>query len=581
VSMSTGGEYEARSSYSSALSASDSDSEFASDAEEVSDSELEWLENDLQEIMKCEGPESKTHNLFVVLQKSISEVRAITNKGKPARRTGRDSGLGSNSPPTGKNPPMKVMKSPVDNEKAFWRTKVAFSTLNDYRSSDDEDYESGDELPPMEKTRRRRRQSNVSTASITSSKASRRNRKSSVSEAGAKPNKEDLLPYWVRAISVPEEYDEQTGLFVPVDKFYNEDQDEDYDFPFLVTKELHEAGYLKPNYYYAESEEETEEEEDLDDEDDKEGKAVDKAEDKSEDKAEDKAEIEVPEQKAVAEVKDDLEAELKLLLEDAKKDLEDDLIEGKHRESGGPVQKSPEKIVVTKPDSEETAEVVEIEPPVPALPPLPAGATRKIWYQRDYMLFAENILGDNFASDVESDVDVEYVPPPVILEDELDYDEYDPEEVIEQSELTGLAEDLKVDLNLAANMVPIWVHVDSVKARKERAVAAAAEAERLRIEKEAALAAAQKAAAENEEAKKAAAAAAEKEGVVKEDLEKDPSLKKLSLAELEGAVQEIADGANNSVVKKLTRAKIEAETKESKEALDLKKSPKKSVGAES
>ena len=35
--------------------------------------------------------------------------------------------------------------------------------------------------------------------------------------------------------------------------------------------------------------------------------------------------------------------------------------------------------------------------------------------------------------------------------------------MIEQSELTGLAEDLKVDLNLAANMVPIWVHVDSVK----------------------------------------------------------------------------------------------------------------------
>ena len=41
-----------------------------------------------------------------------------------------------------------------------------------------------------------------------------------------------------------------------------------------------------------------------------------------------------------------------------------------------------------------------------------------------------NTQGDNFASDVESDVDVEYVPPPVILEDELDYDEYDPEEVV-------------------------------------------------------------------------------------------------------------------------------------------------------
>ena len=32
-------------------------------------------------------------------------------------------------------------------------------------------------------------------------------------------------------------------------------------------------------------------------------------------------------------------------------------------------------------------------------------------------------------ADVESDEDESYVPPPVILEDELDYDEYDPEEV--------------------------------------------------------------------------------------------------------------------------------------------------------
>ena len=31
--------------------------------------------------------------------------------------------------------------------------------------------------------------------------------------------------------------------------------------------------------------------------------------------------------------------------------------------------------------------------------------------------------------DVESDEDESFVPPPVILESELDYDDYDPEEV--------------------------------------------------------------------------------------------------------------------------------------------------------
>ena len=32
------------------------------------------------------------------------------------------------------------------------------------------------------------------------------------------PEKKPELPYWIRAISMPEEYDETTGNFVPVDK---------------------------------------------------------------------------------------------------------------------------------------------------------------------------------------------------------------------------------------------------------------------------------------------------------------------------------------------------------------------------
>ena len=37
--------------------------------------------------MQKEGPESKTHSLFVVLQKSLSEVRAVTSKGKVGKKS--------------------------------------------------------------------------------------------------------------------------------------------------------------------------------------------------------------------------------------------------------------------------------------------------------------------------------------------------------------------------------------------------------------------------------------------------------------------------------------------------------------
>merc|ERR1719239_1633537 len=272
---------------------------------------------------------------------------------------------------------------------------------------------------------------------------------------------------------------------------------------------------------------------------------------------------------------EDLEEELKELRKEATEELDEALLEGKHRESVGPVAKSPEKIIVTKPDSEETAEVIDIPPPPPAAP---AGATRKIWYQRDYVRFVESLRvvdAMEMLADVESDEDESYVPPPVILEAELDYDEYDPEEDIGAEELSGLAEGVKEPLHKTVNMVPIWVHVDSVKARKERAVAAAAEAERIRVEKEAELAAAQKAATEKKEA-----AQKEKAAEVKEEAEKeaqsDCGSRKLSLAELEEAVQEIADGTNAAGSSKVTRAKV-LETKEGHTTDKKSSSPKKSA----
>ena len=71
----------------------------------------------------------------------------------------------------------------------------------------------------------------------------------------------------------------------------------------------------------------------------------------------------------------------------------------------------------------------------------------------------------------EEDVhDNEYVPPAVIFDEDCDYDEFDPDEVIPEEELTDIQkefdymkENLKMDLAKTGNYIPIWVHVDSVE----------------------------------------------------------------------------------------------------------------------
>merc|ERR1712142_1393985 len=52
------------------------------------------------------------------------------------------------------------------------------------------------------------------------------------SRVGDRTERKNSLPYWVRALTLPEEYDETTGKFLPVDKNYNEQRDPDYVPPF-------------------------------------------------------------------------------------------------------------------------------------------------------------------------------------------------------------------------------------------------------------------------------------------------------------------------------------------------------------
>jgi len=539
ISMSTGGDYEPRGSTYSTASAESEDSDDAtedSEAEQVSDSELEWLENDLDEMIKKDGPEAKTHSLFLRLKESLTDVRTRGQKKKATREgPAGDSGMESTgtTPNKGKNVPMKTPTKNEKEEEVFWRTKVAFAKIDEnYRSSDDEDYESGDEIQIFGGGRRRRRQSStVSAAALTSGAAPTRTRRqrSSAASVSEKPDERNgdgtapvsekaegggrgedrTMPYWVRAVSMLEEYDEQSGMFVPVDRNYKEENDPDYVLP--LTDDEYEEEIKSPKPEEKEPAEDKPDEVKSDDIKPEEGEAA---------VATPASEKEGEEEKKPEE--DDLSEELKLLIEESTQELPEDLLEGKHRGSAQ-TQKSPEKIVVTKPEGEETLEVVDIEEP------------HKIFYAANYLKFAQQLNEDYLPSDSESLADPEFVPAPVIYDEDLDYDEYDPDEEIDPAEVSGLAEDLKKDLQKEANMIPIWVHVDSVKERKARAVEDRAERERERLEKEALLAAAQKTAAETPETP----AAPEKDG---EDAAPDNA----------------GSSDKEELSEKVTRAKVEA-----------------------
>jgi len=540
ISMSTGGDYEPRGSIYSTASAESEDSDEAtedSEAEQVSDSELEWLENDLDEMIKKDGPEAKTHSLFLRLKKSLTDVRTSGPKKKATREgAGGDSGMESTgtTPNKGKNAPLKTpTKSDKEKEEeVFWRTKVAFAKIDEnYRSSDDEDYESGDEIQIFGGGgRRRRRQSSTVSASVTGGATRTRRQRSSATSVSEKPEGRDrdrtesvqsdkheaaggrgdrFMPYWVRAVSMLEEYDEESGMFVPADRNYKEEHDPDYVLP--QTDDEYEEEIKEDKKFDEKPEEKAGDTKPEDKPEDESTAAASATKEDGEDKldGEDKPEEE------------DLAEELKLLMEESTQELPEDLLEGKHRGSA-PAQKSPEKIVVTKPEGEETLEVVEIEEP------------HKIYYPANYVKFAQQLTEDDLPSDTESLADPEFVPAPVIYDEDLDYDEYDPDEEIDASEVSGLVEDLQKELHKEANMIPVWVYVDSVKERKARAVEERAQREQERLEKEALLAAAQSAAQK-------ASAASEKED---EDAAAAPD--------------DAGSTDKEEVSEKVTRAKVEA-----------------------
>jgi len=526
--MSEGGNYEPLSeSEIDFVSDNSTSSEDESEGVAVSDGELEWLEKELNDLIVKEGPEARTHGFLINLKQNLSEVRATRStsaKAKTPTRQRHDSGLGSNPTTPRDNLSLKVGKRGADSS-VFWRTSAALASIEEgYRSSEDEDYESGDEVHSIEiSPARKRRQSTMSSASTKSTR--NRNRKSSVATDG--DSNVSQLPYWVRAVSLPEEYDQESKMFVPVDKYYNEEKDPDYILPLTDYEEEEEQGQ---EIIEIDEKKEKEESENGD------GKGDSPKVETEGDSA--KSQPEKTEKAEKLEVKECLEEEVKLLLKEAEEELDEALLEGKHRESEKQLP-TPEKIVVNKPESEgeEVVEIITIpEPP----------RNYNTWLPRSYTKFLENLQVDLPEEDVH---DNEYVPPAVIFDEDCDYDEFDPDEVIPEEELTDIQkefdymkENLKMDLAKTGNYIPIWVHVDSVEARKEKAIVDITRREEERKEKEAALKAAQEKEAAKEAAREVAAAAAKKTGgstAPAEEADSENPTRKLSLKGLEGTVKEL------------------------------------------
>jgi len=207
----------------------DSDSDSGSEGG-ISDGELEWLEKDIGSIIAKEDPQAKTLKLLSDVQSQLGTVRV---KKGGVKKKGVVKSFRSGYTPMG------------NSSESFWRMKKLLASVDaGYNSEDDPDYEPGDEVEQVRKPReisdtadssftsgvvtsepgrigqRRRVDTNASSASV-----GRRSDRVHAESGGRK------LPYWVRAVSLPEKFDPELGKFVAVDKGYLEEKDPDYELP--------------------------------------------------------------------------------------------------------------------------------------------------------------------------------------------------------------------------------------------------------------------------------------------------------------------------------------------------------------
>jgi len=371
----------------------------------VTDGELEWLEKDLGTIIEQEDPQTKTLKL-------LKDVQVELTSSREKRKGGNNGGI-------------KLLKAGYNKMKTdaedFWRMRRVFATCIDnqqYNSDSDPDYQPGDDIEEV----RRPRQSSESggeTASVATGPGSvgRSRLSSATSLATSVGRRSDRvraesrgkkLPYWVRAISLPEKFDPELEKFVPLDKKYSEEGDPDYVLPVSDVDE--QTG-------------------DSSEDDENEGK-------------------------------DEVD-EVKLLIEEATKELSAELKEGKHKSLSKVV--SPVKVTLTP--SKEGADGEEVDEKI-----LTMESDDEPVRKRPPAMWLKELMLTEQDEDYDSADDPEFVPPPVLYDSEHEYDEYSEDGGrISETEVESLKKDSETTFIPPQHYIPIWVPVKSPRERIARA----------------------------------------------------------------------------------------------------------------
>merc|ERR1719244_699923 len=293
----------------------------------------------------------------------------------------------------------------VNQDRYFWRFKKMMASLESgYKSESDSDYHPGDIIEEVKRPKDSvgETDSCLDTSYVSSKASGGRKRNVTVTSSVStlseskdrkKNDKIKTLPYWVRALSLPERYDPDLEKFVPVDPFYKEEKDPDYVLP------------------ETDVEDSTEEEEDTED--------------------------------------------VELLLKEVEEELPESLSQGQHRTSKETV--SPVKVTLTpikEGDNEKSEEdqIVLVDDKPRALP-----------------LWVKEIGVIDQSEEYNSEDDPEFVPPAVLLESDVDYDEYsdDQDEVSEEAGI--LLSESSLAVEPPASYIPIWVKIESPLERIARA----------------------------------------------------------------------------------------------------------------
>jgi len=389
---------------------------------EVDDSELEWLERDIESIIETEPPEAKTLKLLVEVKSALVGARELSGRkvshtptrGKATPSPGPDSGVASKETTPRIDTSSGGFLPLHAQEQSFGRLKAALAKLDDYHSEDDVDYTPGQEIDLEETGPAGLDSSYLSDSSgfLAHSGINRRKRMSSMASSATSDNENvTSLPYWAKEVQQPMVWSPHDNKFLVLDQAYKEEKDWDY-YPPLSEDE--------------ESDEETEEIEDIE-----------------------------------------------LLKKEADEPLDKAILDGKHRTSREVLK--PPKIVVTPPKKEREdidgtgdGGVIPVnetgsgdnEDGEPVTVEETSGEDKSEGDGVDGDKSGENdAAGVNEAKlwirelnkeqeEYDSDVDPEWVPPTIIMETDLDYDEVAVEDAtISEDELKQLVEEYKTPLD--------------------------------------------------------------------------------------------------------------------------------------